>query len=161
VKYQQHRENIMRKMTEHEEAAIRNALRILEDHMRYNAIQLTDPKVVTDYLKLRFSGLEHEEFHVIYLDAQNRVIETTRLFRGTLTQTSVYPREVVKEALAMNAAGVVFAHNHPSGNVEASRADEYLTKNLKEALSLIDVRVLDHIIVAGAESMSFAERGIL
>jgi len=151
----------MFKMTAHEEAAIRGALRILEDHMRYNAIQMTSPQMVKDYLKLRLAGLEHEEFHIIFLDAQNKVITTERAFRGSLTQTSVYPREVVKMALEYNANAVILAHNHPSGLAEPSSADQLLTETLKKALALIDVRTLDHIIVGGADAFSFAERGLL
>jgi DNA repair protein RadC len=98
---------------------------------------------------------------VLFLDAQNRVIATEELFSGTLTQTSVYPREVVKRALHHNAAAVIFAHNHPSGVAEPSRADELLTKALKEALALVDVKVLDHFVVAGNVAVSFAERGLL
>ncbi len=98
---------------------------------------------------------------VLFLDAQNRVIASEEMFRGTLTQTSVYPREVVKRALAHNAAAVILAHNHPSGVAEPSRADEFLTRTLRESLALIDVRVLDHFIVAGNGVVSFAERGLL
>jgi DNA repair protein RadC len=105
--------------------------------------------------------LQHEVFVTLLLDAQNRLIEYVELFRGTLTQTSVYPREVVKVALTKNAAAMIMAHNHPSGVAEPSRADELLTQTLKQALSLVDVRVLDHFIVAGADTVSFAERGLL
>jgi DNA repair protein RadC len=98
---------------------------------------------------------------VILLDAQNRVLDVDEMFRGTLTQTSVYPREVVKAALRANAAAVIFAHNHPSGVAEPSRSDEALTQALKQALSLVDVKVLDHFIVAGTSCLSFAERGLL
>jgi DNA repair protein RadC len=100
-------------------------------------------------------------FVCLWLDAQHRVIAFQEPFRGTLTQTSVYPREIVKAALAANAAAVIFAHNHPSGAAQPSQADELLTRNLKEALALVDVKVLDHFIVAGAHSLSFAERGLL
>ena len=113
------------------------------------------------FFSLRLGSLEHEVFAAIFLDAQNRVIEYIELFRGTLTQTSVYPREVVKTSLRLNAAAVIFAHNHPSGVPEPSRADENLTKVLKDALALVDVRVLDHVIVAGGASVSFAQRGLL
>ncbi len=122
---------------------------------------LTSPGSVRDYLRLFFAGQEHESFVVLFLDAQNRLIEAKELFRGTLTQTSVYPREIVKEALRQNAAAVILSHNHPSGVAEPSRADEVLTANLKQALSLVDVKVLDHFIVAGATTLSFAERGLL
>jgi len=100
-------------------------------------------------------------FVALFLDAQNRLLVAEELFRGTLTQTSVYPREVVKRALALNAAAVIFAHNHPSGVAEPSRSDEMLTASLRQALALVDVRVLDHLIVAGPAIVSFAERGLL
>ena len=122
---------------------------------------LTSPGSVRDYLRLCFAGQEHESFVVLFLDAQNRLIDAKELFRGTLTQTSVYPREIVKEALRQNAAAVILSHNHPSGVAEPSRADEVLTANLKQALSLVDVKVLDHFIVAGPSTLSFAERGLL
>jgi DNA repair protein RadC len=110
---------------------------------------------------LKLQALPHEVFVALFLDAQNRVIAVEELFRGTLTQTSVYPREIVKSALARNAAAVIFAHNHPSGAAQPSQADELLTRNLKEALALVDVKVLDHFIVAGNQAVSFAERGLL
>jgi DNA repair protein RadC len=116
---------------------------------------------VRDLLRLRLAGLPHEVFVCLQLDAQHRVIAFEELFRGTLTQTSVYPREVVKAALRANAAAVIFAHNHPSGVAEPSHADEILTRSLKSALALVDVQVLDHFIVAGTRIMSFAERGLL
>ena len=119
------------------------------------------PETVTDYLKLHFAGREYESFVVLYVDAQNRLIAVEELFRGTLTQTSVYPREVVKSALRINAAGVMFSHNHPSGSTTPSRADEHLTQTLKAALALVDVRVLDHLVIAGNNSLSFAESGLL
>jgi DNA repair protein RadC len=119
------------------------------------------PSAVTDYLKVHFAGREYESFVVLYLDAQNSLIEVEELFRGTLTQTSVYPREVVKSALRFNAAAVMFAHNHPSGSVTPSRADELLTQTLKATLALVDVRVLDHLVIAGNNALSFAETGLL
>ncbi|WP_019918908.1 RadC family protein [Methyloversatilis discipulorum] len=122
---------------------------------------LSSPQAVRDWLKLRLSGLAHEVFMVLLLDAQNRLLQAVELFRGTLTQTSVYPREVVKLALAHNAAAVILAHNHPSGVAEPSRADDLLTQSLKQSLALIDVRVLDHVIVGSGATCSFAERGIL
>ena len=108
-----------------------------------------------------FAGREFESFVVLYLDSQNRMIAVEELFRGTISQTSVYPREVVKNALAHNAATLILAHNHPSGVAEPSRADEMLTSTLKQALALVDVRVLDHLVVAGPTVLSFAERGLL
>ena len=122
---------------------------------------LNSPAAVRQYLRLRLQALAHEVFVVIFLDSQNRVIEVEELFRGTLTQTSVYPREVVKRALHFNAGAVIFAHNHPSGVAEPSHADETLTQALKQALALVDVRVLDHFIVAGSGVLSFAERGLV
>jgi len=122
---------------------------------------LSSPQMVRDFLRVRLSGLEHEVFAVLMLDAQHALIEYVELFRGTVSQTSVYPREVVKECLARNAAAVVLVHNHPSGVAEPSRADEHLTQTLKRALDLVDVRVLDHLIVAGTVVLSFAERGLI
>jgi DNA repair protein RadC len=121
----------------------------------------SSPEKVSDYLRLKLSRQEREVFVVLFLDAQNRVQAQETLFEGTLTQTSVYPREVVKRALYHNAASVIFAHNHPSGIAEQSRADELITQALKKALDLVDIRVLDHFIVAGHQAMSFAERGLL
>ena len=139
---------------------IKRALRILETRIR-NTPALASPSAVRDYLRLLLGGREHEVFVCVYLDAQHQVIAAEELFRGTLTQTSVYPREVVKGTLSHNAAAVIFAHNHPSGVAEPSRADELLTQALKSALELVDVKVLDHFIVAGGASLSFAERGLL
>ncbi len=119
------------------------------------------PGRVKDYLRLRLSTLRHEVFAVLFLDAQHQLLQMDEMFRGTLTQTSVYPREVVKRALELNAAAVVFAHNHPSGAAEPSRADEFLTQTLKSALALVDVRVLDHLVVGHTDVVSFAERGLL
>ena len=122
---------------------------------------LSSPSAVREFLRLKLQMLPHEVFLVLFLDAQNRVLESEELFRGTLTQTSVYPREVVKRALHHNAGAVIFAHNHPSGVAEPSHADETLTQALKQALALVDVRVLDHFIVAGSGVLSFAERGLI
>jgi DNA repair protein RadC len=119
------------------------------------------PTQVKDYLRLKLAALPHEVFAVLFLDAQHRLLAMEELFRGTLTQTSVYPREVVKRALALNAAAVMLAHNHPSGVAEPSKADEYLTRTLQSALGLVDVRVLDHFVVAREQVVSFAERGLL
>jgi DNA repair protein RadC len=121
----------------------------------------SSPDAVKHYLQLHLSRKEHEVFAVLFLDAQNKLIAMDELFRGTLTQTSVYPREVVKRALELHAGAVILAHNHPSGAAEPSRADEYLTQTLKSALQLVDVRVLDHLVVGGNEVVSFAERGLL
>jgi DNA repair protein RadC len=123
---------------------------------------LSSPSKVRDWLRLRLASRPHEVFMALWLDAQNRLLKAEELFSGTLTQTSVYPREVVKAALAHNAAAVILAHNHPSGIAEPSRADEMLTRSLKEALAMVDVKLLDHFIVAGnSPPLSFAERGLL
>jgi len=119
------------------------------------------PARVKDYLSLQLAGREHEVFAVLFLDAQSRLLRLEEMFRGTLTQTSVYPREVVKRALEFGAASVILAHNHPSGAAEPSRADEFLTQTLKSALALVDVRVLDHLVVGRGAVVSFAERGLL
>jgi DNA repair protein RadC len=122
---------------------------------------LSSPGAVRDYLRLVLHDREYEVFVVVLLDAQNRVLTSEEMFRGTLTQTSVYPREVVKVALRHNAAAVIFAHNHPSGVAEPSQADELLTRTLKAALALVDIKVVDHFVVAGGSALSMAERGLL
>lgn len=119
------------------------------------------PDAVKHYLQLHLAHRPHEVFAGLFLDAQNRLIAMEELFRGTLTQTSVYPREVVLKALEHHAAAVVLAHNHPSGSVQPSRADEALTQTLKAALALVDVRVLDHVIVAPGQALSMAEKGLV
>ena len=141
-------------------AAMELARRSLQDGMR-SANALTSPGQVREYLQLAIADRQHEVFVCLWLDAQHRVISSEELFRGTLTQTSVYPREIVKAGLKANAAAVIFAHNHPSGAAQPSQADELLTRNLKDALSLVDIKVLDHFIVAGRQTLSFAERGLL
>lgn len=119
------------------------------------------PQRVKDFLRLQLGHRPHEVFAVLFLDAQNQLIRLEEMFRGTLTQTSVYPREVVKRALELHAAAVILAHNHPSGVAEPSRADEFLTSTLSAALRLVDVRVLDHLVIGSAGVTSFAERGLL
>jgi DNA repair protein RadC len=141
-------------------AGVELARRLLREEMSHGDA-LTSPEAVRDYLRLTLASLPHEAFVVLFLDSQHRLLAADELFRGTLAQTSVYPREVVKAALARNAAAVIFAHNHPSGVAEPSRADELLTQALKQALSLVDIRTLDHFVVAGHRVVSFAERGLL
>lgn len=119
------------------------------------------PQTVRHFLQLQLAGLEHEVFAVLFLDAQHRLLAFEEMFRGTLTQASIYPREVVKRAMTLNAAAAVLAHNHPSGVAEPSRADEALTQALKAALALVDVRVLDHLVVARSGVVSLAERGLM
>ena len=142
------------------QAVLELARRALRDELSARDA-LSSPRAVRDYLRLALAGRQHEVFIVLLLDAQHRVIAYEELFRGTLTQTSVYPREVVKCALGHNAAAVIFAHNHPSGVAEPSHADEILTRSLKSALALVDVQVLDHFVVAASGTTSFAERGLL
>jgi len=142
------------------QAVMEMARRALAEQMQHGDV-LSSPAAVRDYLRFTLKERSYEVFAAVFLDAQNRVIGLEELFRGTLTQTSVYPREVVKRALAHNAAALILAHNHPSGVAEASQADRLLTQQLKQALGLVDVRVLDHFIVAGAQILSFAESGLL
>lgn len=142
------------------QAVLELARRSLREDVRRDTA-LNSPGAVRDYLRLTLGRREHEVFVALFLDAQNRLLVAEELFRGTLTQTSVHPREVVKRALAVNAAAVIFAHNHPSGVAEPSRSDEMLTASLRKALALVNVRVLDHLIVAGPATVSFAERGLL
>ena len=144
-----------------EDAIIAQALEILARRMRTSGVMMDSPQVVRDWLRLRVGGKPHEEFGCIWLNAQHNLIEAGEMFRGTLTQTSAYPREVVKEALHHNAAAVIFYHNHPSGAAEPSLADEMLTRQLKDALNLVDVRVLDHFVVTAEKTTSFAEKGLL
>lgn len=142
-------------------AVLELARRTLREEMA-QGVSLSSVDNVRRYLTLSLASREYEVFHAIWLDARNRLITSEELFRGTLTQTSVYPREVVRRALHHNAAAVIFAHNHPSGIADPSGADEHLTRLLQEALGLVDVRVLDHFIVAGlTEPYSFSERGKL
>jgi DNA repair protein RadC len=142
------------------QAATELTRRALAAEMK-SGINLSSPTTVRDFLRLSIQNRQVEVFVGLFLDAQNRVIAVEELFSGTLTQTSVFPREVVRKALHHNAAGVIFAHNHPSGVAEPSHADETLTQALKEALALIDVRVLDHFVVGRGATLSFAERGLL
>lgn len=143
------------------QAVMELARRALSEQMS-DADVFESPSAVRDWLRLRIGSLPHEVFYVLLLDARNRLIDAVELFRGTLTQTSVYPREVVKLALGCNCAAVILAHNHPSGACEPSSSDELLTQSLKQALALVDIRVLDHFIVtAHAPPLSFAERGLL
>ena len=145
-----------------DDAIIESALKILESRISYNSDSpsLTSPQASKDYVKLQLATYEHEVFACLFMDNRNRVITFEELFRGTIDGASVYPREVVKACMIHNAAAVIFAHNHPSGVAEPSHADEQITKRLKDASALIDVRVLDHLVV-GEDVISFAERGLL
>ena len=141
-------------------AVLELARRALASQLQEKPI-FSNPTAIREYLQLQLGGRGHEIFAVLFLDTQHRLIVLEEMFRGTLTQTSVYPREVVVRALALNAASVVLAHNHPSGTAQASRADEAITQTLKAALGLVDVRVLDHFIVTATATASMAELGLL
>ena len=141
-------------------AARELARRLIAEELRAGDA-LTSPHAVKDYLRLHFAGQERESFVVLFLDSQHRLLIAEELFRGTLAQTAVHPREVVKQALLHNCAAVILAHNHPSGVAEPSRADELLTQALKHALGTVDIRVLDHFVVAGSAAVSLAERGLV
>ena len=142
------------------QAVVEMVKRALSEQIRERDA-MSSPQAVREFLKLTLGDRPNEVFVALFLDAQNRLLSSEALFRGTLTQTCVYPREVVKAALRNNAAAVIFAHNHPSGVAEPSRADELLTQTLKAALSLVEIKTLDHFIVAGSRTISFAERGLL
>jgi DNA repair protein RadC len=136
------------------------ARQVVDKKMRRDA-NFASPPDVKSYLRAKLGGLDHEVFAVLFLDNRHRLIEYVEMFRGTLDGASVHPREVVKEALRLNAAAVIFAHPHPSGNPEPSQADRAITLRLRDALALIEVRTLDHIVVGGNDTVSFAERGLL
>lgn len=153
--------NVHRSEATDEDGIVAKALEILSRRIKSGPV-MESPKVVRDYLTLKaVSHKGYEAFSVLMLDAQNAVIEYREMFRGTLTQTSVYPREIVKAVLECNAAAIILTHNHPSGSTQPSLSDERLTAQLKSALGLVDVRVLDHIITAGGESLSMAEQGLV
>lgn len=144
------------------DAIIVRAIEILEERLAYKEGEsFTNPNDTRQYLRLRLSNKEHECFSIMFLDTRNRLIAFVEMFRGTIDGAAVYPREVVKEALKHNAAAVILAHNHPSGVPEPSRADEALTTRLINALGLVDVRVLDHLVIGNNEAVSFAERGLI
>jgi DNA repair protein RadC len=144
-----------------EDEVIGLALKILAGRLNANPNVFDSPQSVRHFVQLQIGGRDHEVFGVIFMDNQHRMIEFREMFRGTATQTAVYPREIMREALKLNASAVILAHNHPSGVLEASRADEQLTQQTKLAGGLIDVRVLDHIIVGPVGVLSFAERGLM
>lgn len=140
---------------------INQALSILENRLKEPQQTLTSTNEVRDFLKLQFNQMEHESFRVMFLNTQHRLIALEELSRGTIDEAAVYPREVVKAALKFNAAAVVLAHNHPSGLTDPSEADRKITQRLKDALALVDIRVLDHFIIADNETYSFAEHGMI
>lgn len=140
---------------------ILEAARRAVDQKMVRGTAFTSPTVVKEYLTAKLAGFDVEVFAVLFLDSRHCLIEYVEMFQGTLSQTSVYPREVAKAALHHHAAAIILAHNHPSGNPEPSEADKALTAHLKKALALLDIRILDHVIVAGQETASFAELGLL
>ena len=140
---------------------ILEAARQAIEHKMQRGASFSSPVAVKEYLRAKLAGFEHEVFAVLFMDTQHRLIEYREMFHGTIDSAEVHPREVVKEALRLNAAALVISHNHPSGNPEPSAADRVLTKRLREALSMVDVRVLDHIIVGGTKTTSFTERGLI
>ncbi|AVS07838.1 DNA repair protein RadC [Escherichia coli] len=148
-------------LTPNEQRAIKRALGILDKHLREPGIAFTSTQRVRDWLRLKMAGLEREEFMVLYLNQQNQLMGYETLFTGTINSTEVHPREVVKRALYFNAAAVIFAHNHPSGEITPSQADKTLTQRLVNILQLVDIRVLDHLIVGGKHIFSFAEHGLV
>ena len=150
----------MNKLTPNEQKTIDRAYRILEKRAIYGEV-INAPAAMKALAIMRLSHLEREEFLTVFLNAQHQLIACETLFQGTIDASSVYPREVVKRALQLNACAVIFAHNHPSGNPEPSQADQRITTRLRDALALVDVRVLDHVVVGGVETVSFAERGLL
>ena len=141
-------------------AIIESALEILANRIKQPDTYITSPSDTRAFLKLKLSEIEHEVFAVLFLDTRHGVIEYKEVFRGTIDGANVHPREIVKEALSLNAAAVIFTHNHPSNIAEPSEADKMITKRLKDALALVDIRVLDHLVI-GADIVSFAERGLL
>lgn len=148
-------------MTPQDRRLIQRALRVLERHLHEPGVAFTSTHAVREWLRLHMAALEREEFWVLYLDNQNQLIAHEVLFTGTINRTEVHPREVVKRALYFNAAAVILAHNHPSGDIAPSQADKAITQRLVQALQLIDIRVPDHLIVGGTQILSFAEYGLL
>ncbi|MDP1541039.1 MAG: DNA repair protein RadC [Moraxellaceae bacterium] len=141
--------------------AVLEMARVIIDQKMQRGESFTSPEAVKDYLRVKLAGFEHEVFAILMLDNQHRLIAYSELFRGTVGNTSVHPREVIKEVLAKNAAAVILAHNHPSGHPEPSSADREITDRLQAALEMIDVRILDHIVVGGLKTVSFVEKGLL
>ena len=151
----------MTRYTAREQAALGRAMRLLERGLRTPGAALESPDATRDYLRLWLAHCDVEIFAVLFLSSQHELIEAREMHRGTLAQTSVYPREIVRAALQLNAGAVILAHDHPSGHPEPSDSDRKLTKTIKDALALVDVRVVDHVVVGGSLSFSFAERGLV
>lgn len=152
---------IEKDLTQYEEEIINDALKILSERLEKSQDLLNEPSVVKRYLSIKLAKVEHEIFGVVFLDSQNKLIVANEIFRGTLAACPIYPREIVKAALMHNAASVILYHNHPSGNAYPSAADRDLTDTLKLVLELVDIKVVDHIIIAGIKTFSFNESGFL
>lgn len=148
-------------LNQNDQAIVNQAISIISNSYKREDLQATSPYLVKQFCQLQIANLDHEVFGVLLLDSQHRLIEFIKLFRGTINAASVYPREVVKEALIKNAAAVIFTHNHPSGAVDPSDSDKVLTTRLVSALGLLDIRVLDHVIVSKVGAFSFGEMGLL
>lgn len=146
-------------LTPYAQRTIRRAINLLDKYLRQPGIPFTSSTAARDWLRLQLAGQEREVFMVLYLDNQHRLLENEALFAGSVNHVQVHPREVVKSALRFNAAAVVFAHNHPSGDPEASQCDRDITGRLQEALALVDVKTLDHLVIGSEGIVSFAERG--
>jgi DNA repair protein RadC len=143
-----------------DEAILRAAFLVMEKKVNYNSV-FDSPHVVKDFLRIKQGASEHEQFSVLFLDSQHRLISCETMFEGTISQTAVYPREIVKRALQLNSSAIMLCHNHPSGSLQESHADVAITKHIKEACSLLDIRVLDHFIVSVAGVSSLAEKGLV
>jgi DNA repair protein RadC len=150
-----------RKLEHHKLAAAHELVKRWLAEELHNTVPFSSPAAVAEYLRVFFAGQEHETFVTLFLNTQNKLIAAEEMFRGTLTQTAVYPREIVKRGLRLNAAAAIFAHNHPSGSLDPSAADICLTEHLKHALATVDIAVLDHFVIAGGKVASLAERGLL
>lgn len=148
-------------MTQEDKNIINNAIAILDKHVKENPFNISDSKDVIDYIRLKIELCEREVFGVIFLTTKHDIIAFQEMFLGTIDQSEVHPREIVKKALLLNAAAVILTHNHPSGNSKPSEADIRVTKKLKDALSLVDMRVLDHVVIGSGNYVSFAESGLL
>lgn len=146
------------KFSEQEQAIISEALSVIKKYINQNDV-LTSPQATKDYLCIKMAGIEREQFNILFLDTQNRLIEDVTLFEGTVDACSVYPGVVVQKALELNASALIMYHQHPSGNPEPSQADRRITRRLSDALNLVEIRVLDHLVVGGDTVVSFAERG--
>lgn len=148
-------------LTDKEQRAVNKAMRILENAFKINTNVFDDPKLVKNFLRLTLGSVPHEEFHVMFFNNRHALLASECMFRGTIDGAAIYTREIVKRALELNAAAVIVAHNHPSGITEPSQSDHKITTKIQESLSLVDIRLLDHVVVSATQSTSFSERGWL